>query len=78
MPCKPDLALQRDESQLETYPVTMLLHRYTLRASDPLYCVWFFEAYYESFAKQLTSKSSKFAPSTAAGVEELLLFKAYM
>jgi hypothetical protein len=50
MPCEPDFAVQRDESQLETHQVMMLLHRYTPRASDPLYCFWFFEAYYESLA----------------------------
>ncbi len=78
MPYEPDFALQHDKSQLDAHLVTMLLHRYTPRASDPLYGFWFFEAYYESFAKQLTSISSKFAPSTAAGVEELLSFKADM
>jgi hypothetical protein len=72
--------MHSDVSQFETHPVTVLLHSYTPRASDPLYEFWFFEAYYELFAKQLTSISSKFAPSTAAGVEELRLlsFKADM
>jgi hypothetical protein len=58
----------------------MLLRRYTPRAFGPLYGFkfWFFEAYYESFAKQLSSISSKFVPSMAAGVEELLSLKADM
>jgi hypothetical protein len=55
-----------------------LMHRYTMRKSDPLYGYWFFEAYYEAFAKQLAAISPKFVPRTAAGVEELLSFKADM
>ncbi len=54
------------------------MHRYTMRKSDPLYGYWFFEAYYEAFAKQLAAISPKFVPRTAAGVEELLSFKADM
>jgi hypothetical protein len=75
MQYEPDFALQRDKSQFETHLVTMLLRKYTPRA---LYCFWFFEAFYASFAKQLTSISSKFAASTATGVEQLLSFKADM
>jgi hypothetical protein len=58
--------------------VTALLHRYNPRKNDPIYGYWFFEAYYESFAKQLVIISPKFAPTTAAGLEELLPFKADM
>jgi hypothetical protein len=54
------------------------MHRYTLRKSDPLYGFWFFEAYYESFAKQLGAISPKFVPTTPAGIDELLSFKATM
>ncbi len=75
---EPNFASQRDESQFKTHLVTMLLHRYAPRASDPLYGFWFFEAYYKSFEKQLTSISSKFAPSMAADVEQLLSFKGDM
>ena len=78
MPYEPDFGLQRDKSQFETHLVTMLLRKYTPRASDPLYCFWLFEAYYASFAKQLTSISPKFAASTASDVEQLLSFKADM
>jgi hypothetical protein len=55
-----------------------LLHRYFLRKTDPLYGYWFFEAYYETFAKQLVAISPKFAPTTDAGVDELLSFTADM
>jgi hypothetical protein len=53
-------------------------NRYNPRKTDPLYGYWFFEAYYKSFVKQLTTISPKFAPKTAAQVEELLSFKADM
>ncbi len=46
--------------------------------TDPIYGVMLFQAYYESFVKQLVIISPKFAPTTAAGVEELLSFKADM
>ena len=39
-----------------------LMHRYHPRKADPLYGYWFFEAYYEAFAKQLAAISLKFAP----------------
>ena len=45
---------------------------------DPLYGYWFFEAYYEAFAKQLRSISPKFVPTTDAEVEELLSVKTNM
>ena len=54
------------------------MHRYNVRKNDPLYGFWFFEAYYEAFAKQLGSISQKFVPTTAAEVDELLSFKANM
>jgi hypothetical protein len=54
------------------------MHRYNVRKSDPLYGFWFFWAYYEAFAKQLRAISPKFVPTTAAGVDELLSFKANM
>ncbi len=54
------------------------MHRYKVRKNDPLYGLWFFEAYYEAFAKQLGSISPKFVPTTAAEVDELLSFKAKM
>ena len=54
------------------------MHRYHLRKTDPLYGYWFFEAYYEAFAKQLATICPKFVPTTAGGVEELLSFKADM
>ena len=54
------------------------MHRYTMRKSDPLYGYWFFEAYYEAFAKQLAAISKEFVPKTPAGVEELLSFEADM
>jgi hypothetical protein len=53
-------------------------HRYTVRKSDPLYSFWFFEGYYKSFGKQVSLISPKFMPDTAAGVDELLSFKADM
>ena len=43
-----------------------------MRGSDPLYGYWFFEAYYQAFAKQLSAISRKFVPETEAGVDELL------
>ena len=46
--------------------------------TDPIYGYWFFEAYYETFMKQLAMISPKFAPTTAAEVDELLSFKADM
>ena len=49
-----------------------------MRKNDPIYGYWFFEAYYESFAKQLGSISPKFVPTTIAGIDELLSFKANM
>ncbi len=49
-----------------------------MRCSDPLYCYWFFEAYYQAFGKQLAAISRKFEPETEAGVDELLSFKANM
>jgi hypothetical protein len=55
-----------------------VLYRYTVRASDPLYGYWFFEAYYQAFAKQLSAISRKFVPETEADVDELLSFKADM
>ncbi len=55
-----------------------MLHRYTSCKTDPLYGYWFFEAYYESSGKQLSLSTPKFMPETAAGVVELLLFKASM
>ena len=55
-----------------------LMHRYHPRKADPLYGYWFFEAYYEAFAKQLAAISLKFVPTTPGGVEELLSFKADM
>ena len=55
-----------------------LMHRYHPRKADPLYGYWFFEAYYEAFAKQLAAISLKFVPKTPGGVEELLSFKADM
>ena len=54
------------------------MHRYKMKKDDPLYGYWFFEAYYEAFAKQLRSISPKFVPTTDAEVEELLSFKANM
>ena len=54
------------------------MHRYKMRPTDPLYGYWFFEAYYEAFAKQLGSISPKFVPTTDAEVDELLSFKANM
>jgi hypothetical protein len=55
-----------------------VLYRYTVRASDPLYGYWFFEAYYQAFAKQLSTICRKFVPETEAGVDELLSYKADM
>ena len=49
-----------------------------MKKDDPLYGYWFFEAYYEAFAKQLGAISPKFVPTTSAGVEQLLSFKANM
>jgi len=57
---------------------TRELHRYTIRKGEPLYGYWFFEAYYESFGKQLALISPKFMPETAAAVDELLSFMADM
>ena len=54
------------------------MHRYNPRKTDPIYGFWFFEAYYEAFAKQLGSISPKFVPTTDAEVDELLSFKANM
>ena len=56
----------------------LVLHRYTIRTSDPIYGYWFFEAYYETFGKQLSLISTKFMPETDSSVEELLSFKANM
>ena len=50
------------------------MHRYKMRPTDPLYGYWFFEA----FAKQLGAISPKFVPTTPAGIDELLSFKASM
>ena len=58
--------------------MVLVLYRYSVRSSDPIYGFWFFEAYYESFGKQLSMISPKFIPETDAAVEELLLFKANM
>ena len=49
-----------------------------MRSSAPLYGYWFFEAYYQAFAKQLSTISRKFVPETEAGVDELLSYKADM
>ena len=49
-----------------------------MRKTDPIYGYWFFEAYYETFVKQLAMISPKFVPTTAAEVEELLSFKVDM
>jgi hypothetical protein len=54
------------------------MHRYKMKKDDPLYGYWFFEAYNEAFSAQLGSISPKFVPTTPAGVEELLSFKANM
>jgi hypothetical protein len=58
--------------------MVLVLYRYSVRSADPIYGFWFFEAYYESFGKQLSMISPKFIPETDAAVEELLLFKANM
>ena len=55
-----------------------MLRRHTMSGSDPLYGYWFFEAYYQAFAKQLSAISRKFVPETEADVDELLSFKADM
>ena len=49
-----------------------------MRASDPLYGYWFFEAYYQALGKQLSAISRKFVPETEDGVDELLSFEADM
>ena len=49
-----------------------------MRKTDPIYGYWFFEAYHEAYVKHLVTISPKFAPTTAAGVDELLSFKADM
>ncbi len=49
-----------------------------MRGSDPLYSYWFFEAYYQALAKQLSALGRKFVSETEAGVDELLWFKADM
>jgi hypothetical protein len=49
-----------------------------MRGSDPLYGYWFFEAYYQALAKQLSAISRKFVPEIEAGVDELLSFQAEM
>ena len=54
------------------------MHRYKMRPTDPLYGYWFFEAYYKAFSGQLGAISPKFVPTTSAGVDELLSFKANM
>jgi hypothetical protein len=46
-----------------------------MRSSDPLYGYWFFEAYYQALAQQLSAISPKFVPETEAGVDELLSIK---
>ena len=58
--------------------MVLVLYRYSVRSSDPIYGFWFFEAYYESFGKQLSMISPKFMPVTDAAVVELLSFKANM
>ena len=57
---------------------SLVLHRYTLDADDPIYGFWFFETYYQAFAKQLCCYSSKFNPTNAAEVEELLAYTVEM
>ena len=49
-----------------------------MRESDPIYGFWFFEAYYQSFGKQLSIISRKFMPETEAAVKELMSFTADM
>ena len=44
--------------------MVLVFPRYTVRPSDPIYGFWFFEAYYESFGKQLSLISTKFKPET--------------
>jgi hypothetical protein len=57
---------------------SLVLHRYTMDAKDPIYGYWFFETYYQAFAKQLCCYSSKFHPTKAAEVEELLAYTVEM
>ena len=49
-----------------------------MRETDPIYGYWFFEAYYMSFARQLSVLSAKFVPKTEAQIDELLAFTAVM
>ena len=70
--------LRKTDFGLHILIVTAPMHRYNPRKSDPLYGYWFFEAYYEAFATELSKLNPKFVPTTAAGVEELLSFQANM
>jgi hypothetical protein len=50
----------------------------TICEKDPLYCFWFFEAYYKALKDQLSVLSKMFDPTREADVEELFSFTAVM